>query len=382
MVRASDKGVSAISVPEVRQRRVIIVTGASAGIGREVARSAARHGFAVVAVARRRERLDTLASEVANDGGTCVPIALDVTTSDAAKRIIGVALQRFGRIDVLLNNAGFATAGALLEQSDAQIDTQWNVHVAAPLRLTREALPALRAAHGQVLFVGSGLARVPAPNFGAYCAAKAAVRAAAMQLHRELRGSGVAVTYVDPGSVDTEFSQAAGMARSGRSGVAVKADYVARRILIAVEKRPARFNAVPWQSAAVALGAAFPRLADAAIARIADRPQLAQPMPAPGPPRPTPQPVAPPETPSESDFARALAPVARRMERVNLPASVLAGLLQPGVEVQLSDAAMQWAGMPNKNERAAMAEALDALTAGGFLERVDEERWRVMRAAD
>jgi hypothetical protein len=85
---------------------------------------------------------------------------------------------------------------------------------------------------------------------------------------------------------------------------------------------------------------------------------------------------------ADSEFERALEPVARRMERVKLPASFLAELLAAGGEIALGDAAMRWAGMPNKNERAALTEALDALAAAGFLEPSGKETWRVVRPAD
>ena len=85
---------------------------------------------------------------------------------------------------------------------------------------------------------------------------------------------------------------------------------------------------------------------------------------------------------AESDFERALEPVARRMERVKLPASFLAELLREGRDIHLGDAAMRWAGMPNKNERAALTEALDALEAAGFLERAGKETWKVVRSSE
>lgn len=353
-------------------RKTAIVTGASSGIGREIALAAARRGFAVIAVARRKERLDALAAEIANDGGACVPVALDITQPGAAERIVSVAQNRFGRIDVLMNNAGFATAGALLEQTDAQLNQQWEVHVGAPLRLCRAALPLLRASKGHILFVGSGLARVPAPYYGAYCAAKAAVRAASTQLRRELRGSGIAVTYVDPGAVQTEFLDVAGIASFSFSSA--RAKDVARRIVASFDRRPARVNAVPLHTLAAMLGEWFPSLADAALA--GRKPPVAAPVT----PAPAPEITVPGEA-QESDFDRALEPVARRMERVKLPQAFLAELLRPGDDVHLSDAAMRWAGMPNKNERAALAEALEALAASGFLEPTGEETWRVVRAA-
>ena len=84
----------------------------------------------------------------------------------------------------------------------------------------------------------------------------------------------------------------------------------------------------------------------------------------------------------DEQFYSALEPVARRMERVKLPASFLRDLLIAGGTISLGDAAMRWAGMPNKNERAALAEALDALAAAGYLERAGNDRWTVLRAPE
>lgn len=360
-------------------RKVVIVTGASSGIGREIVREAARRGFATIAVARRKGRLDDLAAEIANDGGICVPVTLDVTQADAPERIVEVARARFNRIDVIVNAAGFATAGGLLQQSDAQLDEQWRLHVIAPLRLTRAAFPLLRESCGQVFFVGSGAARVPPPYYGAYCAAKAAIRAASIQLRRELRGTGIAVTYVDPGAVQTEFMQVAGIEPQAIESLRADAKRVAARIVNAIRTRPACVNAVPLHTFGAMLGEWLPVLADLVLARREPPPVPAAAAPAPVAPAPPPA-VAPAE-PEGSEFERALEPVARRMERVKLPANFLAELLRPGEDVHLTDAAMRWAGMPNKNERAALAEALEALTAGGFLERTGDETWRVVRSA-
>lgn len=83
-----------------------------------------------------------------------------------------------------------------------------------------------------------------------------------------------------------------------------------------------------------------------------------------------------------SSFEKALEPIARRMERVKLTADFLRQALVPGTTLKLNALAMRWAGMPNKNERAALREALDVLAAGGYLEQMEEETWRVVRAAD
>lgn len=326
------------------ERRVLAVTGASSGIGRALARQAARAGFAVVAIARRAERLAQLEADIVAAGGACAILAMDVRDARAPTAILAAALRRFGRLDVLVHNAGMGAPGTLLAQTDAAIEAQWQTHVAAPIRITREALPALRASRGQIFLVGSGLA-------------KAAVRAAATQLRRELRADGIAVTYVDPGISPASF--------------AVPPERVASRILRAVASRPARLNAVPWQTVAVTLGEWFPRLADLVM----PAPPATLPATAPVPPAPEPAAPAP-----ANDLELALAPVARRMERVKLPLAFVAALLQPETELQLSEVAMRWAGMPNKNERAAMAEVLETLAGAGFLARAGEERWRVLRA--
>jgi short-subunit dehydrogenase len=357
--------------------KVMIVTGAGSGIGYETALIAAREGFSIVAVSLDQPKLYELADTIVREGGACVVLPLDVTQRDAPQRVVQTARETYGRIDVLVHIAGAATAGALLEQSDAQIDAQWHLHVAAPLRITREALPLLKQSKGHVMFIGSGLARVPTPYYGAYCAAKAAVRAMATQMRRELNGTGISVTYIDPGSVRTDFAKTAGIPVYDPEWTMAEAEHVARRIVRATHARPHTLNAVPWHTFAVMLGEWFPRMTDRALANRPAPPPPPRPTPAPQP-QPPPAPAAAPE---QTDFERALEPVSRRMERVKLPAAFLVELLRPGEDVHLADAAMRWAGMPNKNERAAMAEALEALTAGGFLEKTGDESWRVVRSA-
>jgi short-subunit dehydrogenase len=378
----------------------MIVTGASSGIGRALALAAARDGFAVLLVARRAERLETTAREIRAAGGAAKALAIDICGRDAADRIAAAAMQAFGRIDVLVNNAGAGAHGDLLAQSDADVEAQWQQHVAAPLRLSRAALPHLERTRGALVFVGSGVARVPVPAFGAYAPMKAAIRAAAIQLRRELRSHGIAVTYVDPGVVATEFHGTASIARP-RSMPAVPAERVAAAMLRGIKRRSATVNAVAWQTAGTIAGEMLGTLVDPVIERmrmqrtarephVPDEPPVShdpherrEPAPQPGPePRPTPTPPAPAESTVTSPFEAALAPVARRMERVKLPERFLREALVPGGTLEANELAMRWAGMPNKNERAALREALDALALAGYLEPTGEETWRVVRAAE
>lgn len=357
--------------------RTLIVTGASSGIGRALAERAAAQGYRVVAVARRAALLDELAQSIRREGGACVAVAGDVTARDIPAHIVTVAMREFGRVDVLVNNAGAGAYGPLLEQSDAAIEAQWQLNVAAPLRLSRAALPHLRSTRGQLVFLGSGVARIPLPSWGAYAPAKAAIRAAAIQLRRELRAHGVAVTYVDPGVVISEFHSTVGIARN--PGLTLSPQRVAHAIMRGIQRRSAVINAAPLQTAFTTVAEWLGPLADPIVIRRYGAHRLA----------------AVPVTPSETSevegqkgdtltpsFETALEPVARRMERVKLPAAFLRGALVPDARLELNVLAMRWAGMPNKNERAALAEALDALAAGGYLERVEDETWKVVRAPE
>jgi short-subunit dehydrogenase len=360
------------------QARTLVVTGASSGIGRALAVESARAGYRAVLVARRQELLEGIARAIRDAGGSCITLAGDVTAPQMATQIVEAAVRSFGRVDVVINNAGGGAYGELLEQSDAAVAAQWQLHVVAPLRIARAALAQLTATRGRLVFIGSGVARVPLPNEGAYGVVKAAIRAAAIQLRRELRSRGVGVTYVDPGVVATEFHSSLDVERP--PGGVVSPQRVARAILHGIRRGRAVVNAVPWQTAFTTLGEWSGTLADPLVikrfslrrtagrARHAELSYRAEPVE---------------ERQEEAHgFDAALESVARRMERVKLPPSFLREALVPGATLELGALAMRWAGMPNKNERAALREALDALTGGGYLEPLEEETWRVLRAAD
>ena len=366
----------------MKQRGVAIVTGASSGIGMALAERAARAGWDVFAVGRRAERLDALARNVEAATGNLTTMTIDVRAPQAPKKIVRAALERFGRIDVLVNNAGGVAVGPISEQTDGALAEQVETHVVAPLALTREALPSLRATNGHVFFVGSGVARIPVGLLGAYPPVKAAVRNMTRIVRNELRADGIAVTYVDPGAVATEFMTRAGFA-GPPPGLAASPHDVARRIFEAFSSRKNVVNGVPWQTLAVAIGEALPALTDAILRRA---PQIVvgdAPLPLPSLPPPivatlsnaTPSPDAGVEA---DPFRTALAPHAARMEKLKLEASYVRDLLVPGNELELGEVALGWAGMPNKNERSLTNDVLDALAAAGLLEHLSPEHYRVV----
>lgn len=369
--------------------RVIIVTGASSGIGRALAERAARAGWNVFAVGRRAERLVELERSVSGATGMLATAALDLRLPGMPELVVQETIDRFGRIDVLVNNAGTVAVGEIGAQSDDALREQFETHAIVPLALTRQALPELRRHHGQVVFIGSGAARIPIGGLGAYSPAKAAVRSVTRVLRNELRADGVAVTYVDPGAVATELMTRAGLSGAPKA-IAATPEHVARRIFAGIEHRRSVVNAVPWQTAAVAFGEAFPALADFLMRRI---PNLAGTKPAVAPAEPvvverpvvveqTKGPEPEPPSPPVSAFDAALEPLARRMERSNLRESFVRALLVPATELTTGDIALQWAGMPNKHERALTQEVLDALAGAGFLEQLEDERYRVVKAPD
>jgi short-subunit dehydrogenase len=241
----------------------MIVTGASSGIGAALADAAAPK-FRLLLVARRADRLANVCRAIREAGGTVETLALDVTEPLAAQTIVETALRSFGRIDVAVNNAGRGDFGPLLEQSNDAIEAQLQLNLIAPLQLSRAALPLLEATRGQLVFLGSGIARVPLPNYGAYAPAKAALRAATITLRRELRDRGIAVTYVDPGVVASEWHKASGMQRNPLVPVA-SPQRVARAILRGVERRAAVVNAQPLQTLGSVLGEWTGSLGDALL---------------------------------------------------------------------------------------------------------------------
>jgi len=173
--------------------RVMIVTGASAGIGRALAERAVRFGWNVFAVGRRAERLADLCRSVEGATGTLETCVLDVRAPHAAEKIAHDTIGRFERIDVVVNNAGAVAVGPISFQSDEALHEQFELHAVAPLALVRETLAELRTNRGQIVFVGSGVARIPVGRLGAYPPAKAAVRNMSRIVRNELSRDGIAV---------------------------------------------------------------------------------------------------------------------------------------------------------------------------------------------
>lgn len=193
--------------------RVVIITGASSGIGAACADVFGGNGWRVVLAARRFEQLENRARNIREKGGEALAVQTDVSDLEQNRRLVERTLSEYGRIDVLINNAGIGRLKWLDEQDPEQeIPLQVQVNLTAPIQLTRLVLPHfLERGSGQIVNVSSGGAWLAVPTYSVYSATKYGLRGFSRSLRRELRGTGIRVTGVYPGSVNTEFDQQAGV---------------------------------------------------------------------------------------------------------------------------------------------------------------------------
>ena len=184
--------------------RVAIVTGASSGIGRAVARDFAKRGVRVALVARSWDKLEALAAELGP--GSAVSFPLDVTDRAALQALPGRVKERWGRLDFVVNNAGVNHRGAVLDQTPEELVAILETNLVAPVLLTRASLPRLEA-DGVIVNVASLAGKVPVPDEATYSSSKAGLRAFARALNAELaiHGQRIRVATVCPGPVDTGF---------------------------------------------------------------------------------------------------------------------------------------------------------------------------------
>ncbi|MGM0659227.1 MAG: SDR family NAD(P)-dependent oxidoreductase [Pseudomonadota bacterium] len=183
----------------------IVLTGASMGVGAATARAFADRGANLVLIARGQEKLDALAGEL-DIGDRAMVAPLDVTDIDGFGKLLARADERFGSVDVLVNNAGFHARGAVDWISAEDIGRMVDVNLKAPLMATRLALPYLRQSkRPAVINVASLAGRTPVPGSATYSATKFGLRAFGLALAEELRSAGIKIASVSPGPIDTGF---------------------------------------------------------------------------------------------------------------------------------------------------------------------------------
>jgi short-subunit dehydrogenase len=191
-------------------RPLAVVTGASSGIGADLARELARHGHDLVLTARRTEPMLALADELKTLGAASTVISADLSKPGAGAALARDFDARGLTIDVLVNNAGLGAGGPFHESDPARVSEMLYVNVVALTELTRALLPAMvKRRGGRVMLVASTASFQPGPSMAVYCASKAFVLSFGEAISYELRGTGVTVTSLCPGPTRTEFTDVA-----------------------------------------------------------------------------------------------------------------------------------------------------------------------------
>jgi short-subunit dehydrogenase len=185
--------------------KTVIVTGGSEGVGAAAARLFAEAGANLMLVARNRKNLEAIAAELRDKARVSV-FPMDVSDADSCVDLVKKALFEFGRIDVLVNNAGFHARGDVESVTADELARTIDVNLRAPIVLTRLVLPHIReAGGGAIINVASLAGRTPVPGSAAYSASKFGLRAFAFSLAEEIRDSGIKLAVVSPGPIATQF---------------------------------------------------------------------------------------------------------------------------------------------------------------------------------
>jgi NAD(P)-dependent dehydrogenase (short-subunit alcohol dehydrogenase family) len=192
--------------------RAALITGGSSGIGLAIARALGKDGYGVTVAARRPEKLEAAADELRNEGLDVNSVAANMTDEDAVAGIIASHKERFGRLDIMVNNAGVGIGEAMHELTTKYVDMQLGVNLRAVIIGTREALPLLREAgaqHGKALIVNTAsiAGKSGQPWLSVYSATKAAVIGFSEATQKEVAKDGIQVTALCPGFVDTPMTE-------------------------------------------------------------------------------------------------------------------------------------------------------------------------------
>jgi 3-oxoacyl-[acyl-carrier protein] reductase len=220
--------------------KVVVITGASAGIGQATARVLAAEGARLVLTARRQERLEALAAELRTLGTEAAIVVGDAREEATARRTVETAVSAFGRLDILVNNAGVGNYKELVETSAGEYDEMMDANMRSTFLFTRHAVPVMLAqGAGTVLIMASIAGRYGFAGEAVYCATKFAQVGFAQALDQELRTRGIKVGVICPGGVKTEFAIGHGRTEEGvaHSSMLDPAD-VAGAVLLACTQSP------------------------------------------------------------------------------------------------------------------------------------------------
>ncbi|HVM72619.1 MAG TPA: SDR family oxidoreductase, partial [Anaerolineales bacterium] len=220
--------------------KVVLITGASAGIGRASAMALAQEGARLVLTARRQERLEELAAAIQSLGSEATWVAGDATQEETALRCVAAAKQSFGRLDILINNVGVGNYKKLVETSAAEYDEMMDSNFRSTFLFTRQAVPEMIAQKsGTILMISSMAGKYGFAGEAVYCATKFAQVGFAQALDKELRPHGIRVGVICPGGTKTEFALGKGRTEAGvASSGMLEPEDVASAVLLACTQSP------------------------------------------------------------------------------------------------------------------------------------------------
>jgi short-subunit dehydrogenase len=232
--------------------KIVLITGASSGFGEDAARLFAKEGCKVVLAARRLERLQALAEEIQNSGGEAVAIPVDVNESAEINLMVQTALDLYGKIDILFNNAGFGAMDWFENLTPQRhIETLVRVNLTGTMLVTYAVLPGmLERRSGHIINMASVAGLIAAPLITTYSASKYGVRAFTDALRREVAPFGIQVSGIYPGPAKTEFGSHLDRHRTREkinniANLRMTSEYVARRV-VDVARHPRRSLVIPW----------------------------------------------------------------------------------------------------------------------------------------
>ena len=231
--------------------KVVLITGASSGFGEDSARLFAKEGCKVVVAARRLDRLQNLAAAIQDQGGEAIAVPMDVTNHDEIRLMIKTAVDLYGQIDILFNNAGFGHLN-WLENLDPNrdIETQIQVNLTGLIQTTRAVLPyMLKRNSGHIINMSSVAGWIAPSTYTIYSATKFGVRGFTDALRREVQPFGIHVSGIYPGPAETEFGQHTGNHPMKKSALrkyfrSMSSEYVAQRV-VDIARHPRRALIIP-----------------------------------------------------------------------------------------------------------------------------------------
>jgi NADP-dependent 3-hydroxy acid dehydrogenase YdfG len=233
--------------------KVALVTGASSGIGAACVRALAAEGADFVLTARRRERLEALAAEIHKTGAKSEIVIGDAREEETARQAVDAAMKTYGRLDILINNAGVGNYKNLIDTSADEYDEMMDSNMRSGFLFTRHAVPVMQARKaGTILMISSMAGVYGFAGEAVYCATKFAQVGFAQGLDRELRPDGIRVGVICPGGVKTEFAIGKGRTEEGvaRSGMLEPEDVAGAVLLACTQSENARIIEIQMRTMA------------------------------------------------------------------------------------------------------------------------------------